>query len=79
MPEKEIWKPRSSAPCATSQLSVKQCMTPPASPACSSRMIASVSSAAARVWITSGLPQLRAARMWVRKRVRCHSRSPVRR
>ena len=32
-------------------------MTPPASPARSSRMMASVSAAAARVWITSGLPR----------------------
>ena len=55
MPENEIWNPRSRAAAATSQVSVKQCMTPPASQARSSRMIASVSSAAERVWITSGL------------------------
>ena len=29
MPENEMWKPRSSAARATSQVSVKQCMTPP--------------------------------------------------
>ncbi len=79
MPENEMWKPRSSAACATSQVSVKQCITPPASSARSSRMIASVSSAAARVWITSGRPDSRPARMCRRKRARCHSRSPPRR
>ena len=76
MPENEMWKPRSSAARATSQVSVKQCITPPASRAPSSRMIASVSAAAARVWMTSGLPAARAARMWTRKRSRCQSRSP---
>src|ERR1051326_1076655 len=76
MPEKEMWNPWSMAPCATSHVSVKQCMTPPTSPAPSSRMTRSVSSAALRVWITSGLARLRAARMCVRNRSRCHSVSP---
>ena len=58
---------------ATSTDSVKQCMTPPASPAHSSRISRTVSSADARVWMISGLRQLRAARIWVRKRARCHS------
>ena len=43
----------------------------------SSRMIASVSAAAARVWITSGLPRAAPARMCTRKRSRCQPRSPV--
>ena len=58
---------------ATSRDSVKQCMTPPACSARSSRMMRSVSAEAARVWMISGLPLSRAARMCVRKRSRCHS------
>ena len=37
---------------------------------------AGMSSAALRVWTTSGLPASRAARTWVRKRSRCQPRSP---
>ena len=43
----------------------------------SSRMMRSVSSLAARVWMTSGLPLSRAARMWVRKRSCCQVMSPL--
>ena len=65
-------KPHASAAPATSADSVKQCMTPP-SPAPSSGMSRIVSSADARVWMISGLPYWRAARMCVRNRSRCHS------
>ena len=71
-----MWKPMAMAPSATSRVSVKQCMTPPTSSAPSSRITRSVSSADERVWITSGFASLRAARMWVRNRSRCHSSSP---
>jgi hypothetical protein len=68
MPENETWKPRSSAARATSAVSVKQWKTPPALPgepsSPSSFRIASVSADAARVWMISGLPHWRAARMW---------------
>ncbi|MNN67589.1 hypothetical protein D3C81_1832310 [compost metagenome] len=77
MPENEIWKPSSSACFATSQVSVKQCITPPASRAFSSRITRSVSSADERVWMISGLPVCLAARIWVRKRSRCHSMSAM--
>ncbi len=53
-----MWKPRSSAARATSHVSVKQCITPPASPAPSSRMIESVSAAAASRMDHEGLPGL---------------------
>ena len=50
--------------------------TPPkpplSSPAPSSGRILMVSSAACRVWMTSGFPQAREARIWVRKRSICH-------
>ena len=42
------------------------------------RLVA-VSSLAARVWMMSGLPVAREAAIWVLKRSRCHSRSPLRR
>ena len=67
----------SSAARATSFVSVKQWNTPPASSAPSSRMMASVSSAAARMWMMSGRRAARAARMWQRKRSRCHSMSAM--
>ena len=55
-------KPRSSAAVATAIVSVKQWNTP-VMPLPSSRSTASVSSDALRVWITSGLPVMRLARI----------------
>ena len=64
--QRERYRVHIRAARATSAVSVKQWKTPRASPPPSSRKTPSVSLDALRVWITSGSPLARAARMWTR-------------